>query len=78
MFESQVAAAADSELPLLAHVKLPQLLLTKHPSNADGLQKAEQDEWDSTAGVVVKELEHIESCLQCSRGRAQPLVDRHT
>lgn len=71
----EFTSATDSEIPLLIHMKVSQLLLTIYPSDANCLQNGEEDQWDSAAGVVVKELKHIESCLQSTRSKTQRSVD---
>lgn len=75
----QISPSLPLQQTLLpTRVKVSQLLLTVEPSDAKCLQDTEQDQWDSAAGVVVKELEHIESSLQPTTSRAQSLVDTDT
>lgn len=59
-------------------MKVSQHLLTIYPSDANCLQNGEEDQWDSAAGVVVKELKHVESCLQSTRSKTQRSVNTNT
>ena len=51
--------------------------LTVDPSYTNILQNGKRNQWDPTAGVVVKQLKHIESSLQSmSQKGSEKVTDR--
>ena len=51
-------------LEIIVHLWLILMLLTITPPNTDGLETSKDQECHPTAGIVIKQLKHIQATLQ--------------